>query len=366
MSFPIPITIVYVAHWDSREIVVLRMDSERGTLSLVERMGFDGSANQDELCGTELTGEPAQEPRGMPLAISPDRRFLYVSLRAEPYSVVCFSIDPASGRLRYLATVALPDTMTYIATDRSGRFLVSASYSGNKLVLNPIGPDGVVSETPSHILATPPKAHCAMMDPANRFLFAASLGGDVVLRQHFDAATGTLAAASPATFATPPGAGPRHFVFHPNGQFLYLLCELDGSLHAYSYDAQTGMLGHVQTATVLPPSYEGRPWAADIHLTPDGRFLYASERGSNTLAAFAVEPQSGRLSPIGNYPTERMPRAFNIDPRGRFLLAVGQISNSMTVYAIEAASGRLVARERYPMGQNPNWVEIVELAGAAH
>ncbi len=355
--------IAYVAHWDSREIAVLQLDAESGKLSVIERMGVGGVAIPEEFGTSEGVTDAVHEPRGMPLAISPDKRFLYASLRSEPYSVVSFSISPASGKLTYLATTPLADSMTCLATDRSGRFLLGASYSGNTVTVSPIGPDGIVQSPATQILATPPKTHCVLVDLSNRFLLAACLGGDVLISQSFDAATGILSPLAASTLSMPPGAGPRHFVFHPSGRFLYLLCELDGSVQVCSFSQDRGKLSHVQVVSALPPSLPGKPWASDIHITPDGRFLYAAERRSNTLVAFLVDAKSGKISRIASYPTELMPRAFNIDPRGQFLLAVGQVSNSLTVYSIGSATGRLVERERYPVGQNPSWVEIIEING---
>jgi 6-phosphogluconolactonase len=112
----------------------------------------------------------------------------------------------------------------------------------------------------------------------------------------------------------------------------------------------------------LPKGFDGKPWAADIHLTPDGKFLYASERTTSALAAFRVDPKTGLLTPIDSYPTEKQPRAFNIDPTGRYLLSVGQLSNSMTSYAIDKATGKLLKLKEYPVGKNPNWVEIVSFS----
>ena len=111
----------------------------------------------------------------------------------------------------------------------------------------------------------------------------------------------------------------------------------------------------------MPKGFDGKPWAADIHLTPDGKYLYASERTSSTLTAFRVDPASGELTTIESYPTEKQPRGFNIDPSGGYLLSVGQLSNSLTSYAIDKASGKLTVLKQYPTGKNPNWVEIVEL-----
>jgi 6-phosphogluconolactonase len=139
-----------------------------------------------------------------------------------------------------------------------------------------------------------------------------------------------------------------------------LLNELDASIYVFPWDAKTGALTkEVQVASALPKGFEGKPWAADIHLTPDGKYLYASERTTSTLAAFKVDPKTGTLTSIDSYPNEKQPRGFNIDPTGRYLLAVGQLSNSMTSYAIDKATGKLTKLKEYPMGKNPNWVEIV-------
>ncbi|HXP75769.1 MAG TPA: beta-propeller fold lactonase family protein [Stellaceae bacterium] len=336
-----PRAIVYVANADSREIIVLRMDGDTGALAVVERVPVMGTV--------------------MPLAVAPNRRFLYASLRSEPFSVACFAIDGASGRLGYLSSTGLPDQMCYITIDKTGRFLLSASYQGSSLAIHAIGPDGLVQSQPIQILATRPHAHAIMTDPCNRFLFASCLGGDIVMQQKFDAAAGRISPNSPAEVGTARGAGPRHFVFHPNRRWLYLLNELDATVNVYAFDGASGLLSPLQTISAMPSRSLAKPSAADIHVTPDGRFLYASERTTSTLAAFWIDTETGRLSPRGNIPTETQPRGFAIDPSGSFLLAVGQQSHHLTLYAINRETGSLSTRERYPMGQNPNWVEIVDL-----
>ena len=335
-----PPTIVYVANADSREIIVLRLTD--GALAEVERVPVTGTV--------------------MPLAIAPSRRFLYASLRSEPFSVASFAIDRASGRLTHLSSARLPDQMCYIATDRSGRFLLSASYQGSLIAIHAIGADGLVKPEPLQTLATRPHAHAIMTDPSNRFVFASSLGGDIVMQQRFDVEAGQIAPNFPAEIGTARGAGPRHFVFHPNRRWLYLLNELDATVNAYAFDSTSGLLSPLQTVSAMPPASQAKPSAADIHVTPDGTFLYASERTTSTLAAFRIDPQTGRLSPLGSTPTETQPRGFAIDPRGSFLLAVGQQSHHLRVYAIDRETGHLAERGRYPMGQNPNWVEIVDFA----
>ena len=338
-------TFVYVGNAESNEVYVLQLDAGSGELSMVDKVTLPGIAKPGPTT---------------PMAVSPDRRFLYVGVRSEPFTVVGFAIDPASGKVRHVANGPLADSMAYITTDRSGRFLLSASYGGNKVTVNPVGPPGTVQPV-SQIVATEPNAHAIQADPANRYVLSTSLGGDLVHQFRFDTADGKLTPNAPPSAGVKAKAGPRHFVFHPKGAFVYLLNELDASVDVFAYDAASGQLKGVQTLSALPSGFDGKPWAADIHVTPDGRFVYASERTSSTLAAFKVDPANGTLSPIGHTPTEKQPRGFAIDPTGRYLLAVGQLSHAMSSYRIDAQSGGLTKLKEYPMGKNPNWVEIVTL-----
>jgi 6-phosphogluconolactonase len=156
-------------------------------------------------------------------------------------------------------------------------------------------------------------------------------------------------------------AGPRHLAFHPGGKLVYVLGELDGTVYVFDYDTSAGSLRQKQSISALPPDFQGKPSAADLHITPDGKYLYASVRGSSTLAGFRVDPATGTLTLIGSVPTEKQPRGFNIDSTGRFLLAVGQLSHGLSSYAIDPASGKLTKLKEYPLGRNPNWIEIIDL-----
>jgi 6-phosphogluconolactonase len=339
-------TFVYVGNADSQDVSVLELKSN-GNLTPVETTAVPG---------------PAKPGSSLPLAVSPDKKRLYVGLRNEPYSVVTFAIDAKTGKLTPVGPGPLADSMAYISTDRSGKFLFSASYGGSKVAVNPIGPDGVVQTAPQ-VISTQPNAHCIMADPSNRYVLHTSLGGDLVYQEKFDAKTGKLTPNDPPSVSVKAKAGPRHLVFSPNKKFVYLVDELDASIYVFPWDAKTGTLNkEVQVTTALPKGFDGKPWAADIHLTPDGKYLYASERTSSTLAAFSVDPKTGLLTPIDSYPTEKQPRGFNIDPSGRYLLSVGQLSNSMTAYAIDKATGKLSKLKEYPVGKNPNWVEVVSFS----
>ncbi|HKX44859.1 MAG TPA: lactonase family protein, partial [Burkholderiaceae bacterium] len=278
-----------------------------------------------------------------------------------PFRVVTFAIDPASGKLNKRGEAALADSMANIDVDRTGRWLFAASYGGHKITVNAIGQDGNVGAV-QQLLATAPNAHAIHADAANRYVLATSLGGDNVSVWRFDAATGKLAPNEPALVNAPAKMGPRHFIWDAAQRHAYLLGELDASLIVYDWDAARGTLREAQRLSALPGGFNGgAPWAADLHLTPDGRFLYASERRSSTLAIYKVDAASGQLALVGHEPTEKTPRGFAIDPAGRYLIAAGQDSHGVTVYAIDATSGALKPLGRTPLGKNPNWVEIVDL-----
>lgn len=335
-------TMVYISNADSREISVLSLDDKTGALTLVGTTPTSGTV--------------------MPLAVSPDRRTLYASLRSEPFSVATFAIDPATGALTPRGMVPLPDNMAYLSTDKTGRFLLSASYGGDKIAINPIAANGLVETPPVVVMPTRKNAHSVMVDKANTHVFTPNLGGDVILQFRFDPATGKLTPNTPDAVETAKGAGPRHFVFSADERFVYSTNELDGTVNTYRYDAAKGTLTLAGTVSAVPPDFKGgAPATADLHLTPNGAWLYASERTSNTLAAYRVDKATGALSPAGTFATETQPRSFAIDPSGKFLIAAGQKSNAVTVYAINGASGALTPVQHLAVGRNPNWVEIVPL-----
>lgn len=337
-------TIVYVSCAETKQIVVLAMDKRTGSLRETSRAAVPGTA------------EPSSG--SLPLALSADRRFLYAGLRTAPYPVASFAIDPRTGALRCLGTAELADSMCYLSLDPSGRFLFSASYGGARLAVNAVSADGQVGKV-TQVLATPPNAHSALPDPSGRFVYTACLGGDVVICQAFDAATGLLAPAIHPAASTKKGAGPRHLAF--GAGILYVVNELDGSINVYERNDITGALRERQSISLLPTGVTGKVSAADIHLTPDGRHLYASERTTHTLTGFTVSPADGTLTPLCRVPSEATPRGFAIDPSGRFLLCAGLTSGGLGVYAIEPDSGMLVRTGAIPVGMGANWVEIFDL-----
>ncbi|MBV9811578.1 MAG: lactonase family protein [Acetobacteraceae bacterium] len=342
-------TIVYVSCAEERVIERFRLDPSSGSLARLGR--------------TPIPGVDAPSATS-PLAISPDRRFLYAALREEPNPVSSFAIAGPDGALQHLATAPLPESMCYIETDPEGRWLLSASYFGAVVAVSPIDPDGAVRRAPTQIVKTPPKAHCVLFEPDGKHVYAPCLGGDAVLLWHWDAEAGLVAPDAFRQASLAPGAGPRHLTFSRDGRAAYVVNELDGTVTVFARAAESGELTPRQTIPAAAGSVPGSAAAADIHLSPDGRFLYASVRSDSHLAVFAVNGDA-TLNPIERVPVETTPRGFAIDPSGRVLVCAGRDAAACGTYAIDPSSGRLSRREHVAVGGNPNWVEIIELDAAA-
>lgn len=326
--------IVYVSCAGDHAIHVLELGTEGGLRTV------------------DVTAVPGPEGPSTSMALALHGRHLFAAVRAAPYPASSFAVG-ADGRLRWLGSADLPAAMAYITTDAAGRNLLGASYHDGVLMRMAIGADGV-PHGPAQVIATPPKAHSIITDPAGRRIYAAILGGDVILRLDIDPAGGDMALRDRT--AVRAGAGPRHLRFGPDGRFLYAVNELDATVDAFA--VTNGALAHVQTVALLPPGTTGAIAAADIHLTPDGTLLFASERLSNTLSGFRVNPLSGTLSPAGTVPAEAAPRGFAIDPAGRFLVCAGQTSNHVAVYSL-GTDGALQVIGRHAVGDNPNWVTFL-------
>jgi 6-phosphogluconolactonase len=317
----------------------------------------------------------------MPMTVSPDKRFIIAGVRSKPYQAYSYSIDKGSGVLNPVGTGTLAESYPYIALDRSGRFLLGASYGANQVGVNPVGADGRVGE-PLQVIPTARNAHSIRTDNTNRFVFVPHLGTDQMFQFLFDEKSGRLSANTPPVLQLKPGTGPRHLIVSPDNRFVYLLNELTGMVTTLSLDQNAGTLKELDSVSVLPPDTKlvpgmprgavGTPgankaprntdndvWASDLHLTPDGRLLYAAERTSSTLGALRVDTASGKLTYLGSTPTEKQPRGFNIDPTGRFVVVSGEQSDMISSYEINAETGALKLIGRYPTGKGANWVEIV-------
>ncbi|QKZ04986.1 lactonase family protein [Pseudomonas eucalypticola] len=345
--------------------------------------GTLSSYQLDNPSGKLTTGPVTQAgPNVMPLAVHGNH--LFAAVRSKPYNVQTFSIAAGDGQLTKISESPTPDSYAYISLDQTGRYLFGVSYDNDIVTVTPVA-HGTVAAEPLHTLKTAQNAHSVRIDRQNRTLLVANLGGERVLQYHFDSHTGALTPYTPDHLRAPAGLGPRHLVFAPDNRYVYVLDELQARVISYALDAHSGQLTQVAVADSLPsdsalkpgaprgPSRIGTPamqphadtsqdiWAADIHLTPDGKYLYTSERTSSVLAAFKVDQAHGSLTPIGTFATERQPRGFAITADSRHLICSGEKSQHISVFDIDPASGRLTLNDRYPVGNGANWVEIVDL-----
>lgn len=312
-------------------------------------------------------------PAVMPLAVNQKAKLLYAAARSKPFTVFTYKIDPASGGLALFDEAPLADNFAYISLDRDGENLFAASYGSSLISVNSITPDGRVTHTPMQVIPVGRNAHSILVDASNQYVFVPTLGSDEVFQFHFDSKEGRLHSNTPSVYLADAGTGPRHFIFSHNNRFVYLLNELAGTITTFSLDLKTGLLKFEEIDSMLPegshlkngalsdaslPTNQ-KIWAADIHLTPNGKFLYASERTNSTIAIFSVDEQSGKLTYVSSIETEKQPRGFAIDPSGRFLIATGELSEFIASYSINQMTGELKLVGRYPTGKGSSWVEIV-------
>jgi 6-phosphogluconolactonase len=293
------------------------------------------------------------------LAIHPSRKFLYsVNELSEIKGhrgggVSAFSIDPASGMLSPLdQESSVGEGPCHLVVDRQGKNVLVANYGSGSVACLPIDADGRVQQASSFIQhkgsgANPerqssPHAHSINLDAAGRFVVAADLGLDKVFIYSFDAAHGKLTENQPAFATVAPGSGPRHFAFHPDGHFGYVISEMANTVTAFAYDADKGVLSEIQSISTLPADFRGRSYTAEVQVHPSGNFLYGSNRGHHSIAIFTIDASTGKLTTVGFEPTQgKNPRNFAIDPTGRYLLAENQDSDTIVVFGIDSKTGAL-------------------------
>jgi 6-phosphogluconolactonase len=296
------------------------------------------------------------------LAVDPTGRFLYAVNETDAYpgqpekktgAVSAFSIGRRSGRLTLLNTVPSGGAgPCFVSLDRTGKYVLVANYDGGSVAVFPILPGGGLGQASAFIQHTGhslsverqegPHAHDIAVSPDNRFALAADLGLDKLLVYRFDPAAGSLTPNDPPYANVTPGLGPRHFVFDATGKFVYLVNEIKSSVTVFAYDSSAGTLREIGTTAALPLGFAGENTAAEIALGRSGRFLYASNRGEDGIAVFAINPRNHALKPIEHIPTlGKTPRSFAIDPNGRYLLAANQDSDNIAVFEINSSKGTL-------------------------
>jgi 6-phosphogluconolactonase len=294
------------------------------------------------------------------LAIDRSRKFLYAVNETLDYqgqksgAVSAFAIDQRTGSLSFLnKQPSMGGAPCHISITKDGRFALVANYVGGNAVVLRIEKSGRLGSLvdleqhegkgPNAERQEAPHAHSVILDDENRFAFVNDLGIDRIAIYEFDRNTGRLTANRAQPFyKSRPGAGPRHFKIHPNGTFAFGLNELDMSVTSLSFDRRLGRLSEVQTLSTLPTGYTGANSCADIHITPDGNFLYASNRGDDSIVSYEIDKRAGTLQLIGHTSTAgKTPRNFAIDPTGSYLLVANQHSDSIVVFAIDRSNGKL-------------------------
>lgn len=286
------------------------------------------------------------------VTISPDQHYVYaVNEDKGPGSVTSFSFDHASGTLKEINKLPSEgESPCYVATTHNGKFIAVANYSSGTYAVYPVsnGHIGAPVEKLADEGTGPNKdrqekahAHATIFSPDNKFMFVDDLGTDKIMVYHFNDATGKLTAAQPPFVSVEPGAGPRHLVFDKSTRFAYLMTEMGGKVIVFQYN--NGQLKEIQTISSHPADFKGEKGSADIHISPDGKFLYASNRGdANSIAIFKRDAATGKLTSIGFEPTKGiMPRNFNFDPSGNFLLVAHQASNDVVVFKVNKQTGAL-------------------------
>lgn len=326
-----------------------------------------------------ITGSVAAE-RPSYLAPDPQRRFLYAVSEVDEGAdgkrgaISAYALDAQTGQPKLLNTRPSGGAgPCHVSVDPSNRFVFAANYLGGTVAMLPIQSDGCLG-APTDIARhrgsgvnpdrqKEPHAHSITPDPAGRYALAADLGTDSIIVYAIDYANGRLLPNGSPWRSPRPGAGPRHLALHPAGRFVYVINELDSTIAVYHYDALAGTLDAAQTISALPSGFAQTSFAADIHIEPSGRFLYASNRGHDSIAVFAIDAETGRIALQGFTPSGgKTPRGFALDPTGAFLIAANQESGNLAVFAVDSETGLPSPTGQSVRVPNPTCVKMFQFA----
>ena len=304
------------------------------------------------------------------LTIDKSRSYLYAALGVENI-VKAFKIDAASGNLTLISEQSSPGGPCHISLDHTNKVALVANYSTGSVGAFPVLDDGSLapaSDIVQHHGSSVNKdrqeaahAHFITADPTNKYVFAIDLGKDQILRYRLDVDNGKLISEEPqAAYTCKPGSGPRHLDFHPNKNYAYLIHELDSTMSALVYDADTGTFKEIQTLSTLPEGWSGENATAAVHLLPNGKFLYGSNRGHDSIVVYSIDEATGRITLVEHVSSQgKGPRDFEIDPTGKFLVVANEKSNDVFVYTIDGETGRLTKTGNNAQVPNPVCVKIV-------
>jgi 6-phosphogluconolactonase len=328
---------VYVSKSPEQQVQVYKFDAQAKKLNAVETFAVEGAPGS--------------------LGVDPQKKVLYASLR-NVSKIGSYRLDPKTGKLKLLNEAALPENenAAYVSTDRSGKWLLSASYAAGKVVVHKLNDDGSIATPAVQTVVTAKTAHCVAVSRENSLVFVPHVAPNAVYQFRFDEQTGKLAEMEQA-----PGgaekAGPRHLAFHPTKNFAFTSDESGSSITAYQVDPKTG-LKPLQTLSTLPPDFTAANSTAEVKVHPNGKFVWVSNRGHDSLAGFAID-DTGKLAAIGQTPTEKTPRSFDISPDGRFVFGAGEGSGKLALFECVPDTGKLTRIGTYDVGQSLTWVLAV-------
>ena len=335
---------VYIAVSGEKKVLLFAMDPGSGKLTLKQDI--------------DLGGGPS------PMCMDPHQEYLYIGLGADDATLVAsFRIDLDTGGLTRIGTVELEAPACYLATDNTGNFLFAAYYGAGIVTVHPIGDHGAAHGPAVDRHETAPRAHYIETDATNRYAFVPHVAeSNAIFQFHFDENSGKLSPNAIPKVDGGPGQGPRHLAFHPNKDIVYADNEQESSVTVYRFNTSNGTLAPDQTLSTLPDEgFDGENSNAQIRIHPTGKAVYASNRGHDSIAIFAIDPDSGAISSLGQQKTESVPRPFNLDPDGNFLFAGGQATGRVASYRIDG-QGSLEPLEVYEVGKSPSWVLPVKFA----
>ena len=292
-----------------------------------------------------------------PMALSPGGERLYAVWRQPPFPIITFRRDPVDGRLTEAGRARLPASSPYIAIDRTGRCLLSTANPGATVAVSGLAVDGTVERLAGAIVAIGFKVHCAVVGPCNRHAYVAATSDGQIFQFLLDADAGRLLPLDPPYVQLSGDGDPRHLVVSADGRFLYANTEHGATVVSFAVDPISGCLREVEAVDMIERTAV-RPSAADLHLTPDGRYLYSSERSTNVVVGFAVDASSGRLQRLGSTATDGAPRGFAITPDGQTMLVAGRNTGRVRGYGIDARTGGLTPGWSVDVGPGPNWIEV--------
>ena len=284
---------------------------------------------------------------------SPDGSRLYTCNSGSPGGLSAYTVEPRTGHLHLLNRVlAGGGDTSFITLDHTGRFVLVANYDGGNVAVFALTSDGAIGDWTAFDQHTgrsvhPGRqthayAHAIVLDPTNRFALVPDLGVDRLYAYRFDEKTGALTSNDPPFVPIAPGSGPRHVRFHPNGRWVYLINEIASTIAAFAWDSAKGTLTPLQTVSTLPAEFTSISTCAELEIHPNGNFLYGSNRGHDSLAVFAIDQATGRLTPVEHVASGgKTPRNFTFDPTGRWIVLTNQDSSNAVVFQVDSSTGKL-------------------------